>query len=62
MPAAFPAWAEVLGGWGDKLLAAVTLAAEMLARGFDLEPDAFTRRMHLGPHLLAPTGGPWAQL
>ena len=46
----------MLNSWGDKLLGAVTLAAEMVACGFGLEADAFTRRMQLGPHLLAPTG------
>lgn len=34
----------------------MSLAAEMVARGFGMEADAFARRMHLGPHLLAPTG------
>ena len=28
----------------------------MLALGFGLDQDAFTQRMRLGPHLLAPTG------
>lgn len=57
VPTAFPQWAAVLDGWGAKLLGAVSTAAEMLARGFGLEPEAFTQRMALGPHLLAPTGG-----
>lgn len=56
VPAAFPEWAEVMDGWGSKLLGAVSVAAEMLARGFGMDPHAFTRRMELGPHLLAPTG------
>lgn len=56
VPAAFPEWQEVMDGWGYKMLAAVATAAEMVARGFGLEPDAFTQRMRLGPHLLAPTG------
>ncbi len=54
--AGFPEWPEVMDGWGSKMLAAVETAAEMAARGFGLAPDAFTRRMRLGPHLLAPTG------
>lgn len=45
-----------MDSWGSKMLVAVETAAEMAARGFGLEPDAFTRRMRLGPHLLAPTG------
>jgi hypothetical protein len=32
--------------------------AEMAARGFGLEPDAFTSRMQHAPHFLAPTGAP----
>jgi hypothetical protein len=31
-------------------------AAAMAALGFGLPADAFTSRMALGPHLLAPTG------
>lgn len=52
----FSEWTEVMDSWGSKMLAAVETAAEMAARGFGLDPDAFTRRMRLGPHLLAPTG------
>ena len=43
-------------GWGDKMLAAVHTVAHMAAIGFGLPPGAFTERMALGPHLLAPTG------
>lgn len=39
-----------------KMLGAVGTVAEMAARGFGLEPDAFTSRMAHAPHLLAPTG------
>jgi hypothetical protein len=39
-----------------KLLSTVATVAEMAARGFGLEPAAFTSRMHNAPHLLAPTG------
>lgn len=39
-----------------KMLGAVATVAEMAARGFGLEPDAFTSRMRHAPHLLAPTG------
>lgn len=45
-----------MDSWGSKMLVAVETAAEMAARGFGLESDAFARRMRLGPHLLAPTG------
>lgn len=55
-PASFPQWATVMDNWGSLMLDAVNTAAEMLARGFGLDHDAFTQRMRLGPHLLAPTG------
>ena len=41
--------------WGNKLLSAVTVVAEMAAVGFGLEANAFTELMNYGPHLLAPT-------
>lgn len=56
VPEAFPEWREVMDSWGTKMLEAVSTTASILARGFGLEEDAFTQRMHLGPHLLAPTG------
>ena len=69
MAPGFPEWTEVMDSWGSKMLGAVETAAEMAARGFGLELDAFARRMRLGPHLLAPTGAsltrvsclPWAE-
>ena len=42
--------------WGAKMLDALTSAAEMAAIGFGLDRHAITRVMHMGPHLLAPTG------
>ncbi|CAI5506967.1 unnamed protein product [Closterium sp. Naga37s-1] len=56
VPEGFPQWASVMDGWGCKMTAAVEAVAEMLAIGFDLPQDSFTTRMHMGPHLLAPTG------
>lgn len=35
---------------------AILTVAEMLALGLGLSPSAIAERMHLGPHLLAPTG------
>ncbi|KAI7836680.1 hypothetical protein COHA_009456 [Chlorella ohadii] len=61
VPAAFPEWSTVLDGWGGKMLGAVGTVAEMAARGFGLEPDAFTSRMAHAPHLLAPTGSDLSQ-
>lgn len=56
IPQGFPQWEQVMNQWGGKMMDAVATVSEMLAIGFDLESDAFTQRMHLGPHLLAPTG------
>jgi isopenicillin N synthase-like dioxygenase len=56
VPAAFPEWVDVMDTWGNKMLSAVRTVAQMLALGFDLPRTVFTDKMHLGPHLLAPTG------
>lgn len=45
-----------MDSWGSKLLEAVHTVSTMAALGFGLEADAFTKLMHQGPHLLAPTG------
>ena len=54
--AAFPEWRGVMDGWGERMLATVSTVAEVVAVGLGLERDAFTSRMQMGPHLLAPTG------
>jgi hypothetical protein len=51
-----PQWCDVMDDWGSKLLGVVEAVAAMAALGFGLPADAFTSRMALGPHLLAPTG------
>lgn len=57
VPAAFASeWAPTMDAWGHKLLSAVHTVARMLAIGLKLEPDALVDKLHLGPHLLAPTG------
>ena len=57
VPSAFRGeWESTMDGWGDKLLEAVSTVAEMIAIGWGQPRDVFTSRMHLGPHLLAPTG------
>jgi len=56
MPAAFPQWKGTMDMWGGRMLAAVTTCAEMTAVGFGLPKDALSSMMHMGPHLLAPTG------
>ena len=54
--AGFPDWAEVMTGWGTKMLDALHTTAELLAVGLGLSKDALTSLMHQGPHLLGPTG------
>ena len=54
--AAFPEWEETMNSWGNKMVATLEAVAELAALGFGLPADAFTSRMHHGPHLLAPTG------
>ncbi|CAK0743882.1 hypothetical protein CVIRNUC_001504 [Coccomyxa viridis] len=56
IPAAFPEWREVMDGWGEKMLATVSTVAEAVAMGLGLDKNAFSSRMRMGPHLLAPTG------
>ncbi|EIE25459.1 Clavaminate synthase-like protein [Coccomyxa subellipsoidea C-169] len=56
IPQGFPEWREVMDDWGTKMLATVSTVAEVVACGLGLPADAFTSRMHMGPHLLAPTG------
>lgn len=56
VPQGIPQWCAVMDDWGSKLLGAVQAVAAMAALGFGLPADAFTSRMELGPHLLAPTG------
>lgn len=56
VPKAFPQWTTKMDAWGGLMLQAVTTCAEMAALGFDLPRDAFSSLMHMGPHLLAPTG------
>ncbi len=56
MAAGFPEWEGVMESWGAKMLDALTTTAEMAAIGFGLDRGAITDAMHLGPHLLAPTG------
>jgi len=56
IPPEIPEWKEVMDDWGVRMLGAIFTFAEMAAVGFNLPSDAFTSRMHEGPHLLAPTG------
>lgn len=56
IPADFPEWPAVMDRWANLMLTTVETVSEMLAVGLGLDKDAFTRRMKLAPHLLAPTG------
>lgn len=56
VPRNMPMWAETMDRWGELMMGAVTVVSEMVAVGLKLPPDAFTRLMAFGPHLLAPTG------
>lgn len=56
IPKAFPDWEEKMNKWGGKLYSAVDCIAEMAAIGMSVPKDTFTKRMHGGAHLLAPTG------
>jgi isopenicillin N synthase-like dioxygenase len=56
IPEGFPEWKEIMDMWGNKMLNACVMLAEMAAVGFDMPKDTFTSRMKNGPHLLAPTG------
>jgi len=56
IPPEIPEWTETMDMWGNKMLKALFVLAEMAAVGFDMPADSFTSRMQYGPHLLAPTG------
>lgn len=49
-------WENKMNKWGDKLLQAALVAAEMAAIGMGLPKDTFSQKMMGGAHLLAPTG------
>eukprot|EP00603_Paraphysomonas_imperforata_P005917 CAMPEP_0114427108 /NCGR_PEP_ID=MMETSP0103-20121206/8164_1 /TAXON_ID=37642 ORGANISM="Paraphysomonas imperforata, Strain PA2" /NCGR_SAMPLE_ID=MMETSP0103 /ASSEMBLY_ACC=CAM_ASM_000201 /LENGTH=378 /DNA_ID=CAMNT_0001596131 /DNA_START=64 /DNA_END=1200 /DNA_ORIENTATION=+ len=56
IPPEIPEWKRVMDKWGNFMMDAQFVVAEMAAIGFKLQKDAFSSRMHCGPHLLAPTG------
>lgn len=41
--------------WGNAMLSSVEILSQMVAIGFGLPRDVFTRKINGGPHLLAPT-------
>lgn len=56
VPDEFPNWSITMDTWGNKMLDSLLILVELLAVGYDLSPDTFTKLMEVGPHLLAPTG------
>ena len=56
IPKGFDNWEAIMDEWGNHMLSTVRTVSEMIAIGCGLERDVFVQRMHLGPHLLAPTG------
>lgn len=56
IPPEIPEWKTVMDKWGNHMMDAQFVVAEMAAIGFKLKSDAFSSRMRFGPHLLAPTG------
>ena len=61
IPPEFPEWVSTMDMWGYKMLDAIDVLAEMIAIGFNLPADAFTKLMKCGPHLLAPTGSDYSK-
>lgn len=55
IPEAFPQWEEKMDNWGNHMINASVTAAQMAAVGMGLPETAFSDRMRLGSHLLAPT-------
>jgi isopenicillin N synthase-like dioxygenase len=55
-PEGFDSWVDTLDTWGNKLIQAVFVLAEMVAVGLNLPKNIFTNLLTNGPHLLAPTG------
>ncbi len=49
-------WAQTMDIWGNKMLASVFTIAEMIAEGFGLSRDTFTKKFAYAPHLIAPNG------
>ena len=56
VPRGMPRWRETLDAWGGSLVDTVETVAQLLAVGYGLRDDTFTRLLEPGHHLLAPTG------
>ena len=60
IPSEIPEWSEVMDTWGNKMLDTLNTVSEMIALGFDLPVDTFSKKLFCGPHLLAPTGSDYS--
>lgn len=56
VPDDFPEWETKMNKWGNMMIEACMTTAEMCALGLGMEQETFSKKMQLGPHLLAPTG------
>ena len=56
IPKGFPQWESTMNNWGNKLLNANEVVAQMSAIGFGLPEMTFVDRMKNAGHLEAPTG------
>lgn len=61
IPEGLPQFAQVMDNWGNHMRNSVFSVAEMLARGYELPANYFTRRMEGASQLLAPTGSDLAR-
>lgn len=55
-------WGSVMDSWGNKLLDTSHSVVQLLSIGLGLEKNTLSQKMHLGAHLLAPTGSNLSQL
>jgi isopenicillin N synthase-like dioxygenase len=56
VPEGMPGWETQMNSWGNSMHNAVQTVSEMIAVGFGMPVDTFTKLAQYGPHLLAPTG------
>lgn len=45
-----------MDGWGSSMLQSSKTVAKMMAIGWGMEPETFTKMMNKAPHILGPTG------
>jgi len=57
IPKDIPQFTSVMHNWGGHMRDSIFSVAEMLARGYELRPDYFTKKMEGASQFLGPTGG-----